>query len=60
MQIIFKISTTQCNKQLSLNLMLTSLCSKLQGHMHTVANPHYMSQPVPYGQYESQHTNVQR
>jgi len=31
-----------------------------QGHMHTVANPHYMSQPVPYGQYESQHTNVQR
>jgi len=40
--------------------MLTYLCSKLQAHMHTGANSHYMSQPVSYGQYESQHTNVQR
>ncbi|CAN6297274.1 unnamed protein product [Urochloa humidicola] len=36
-----------------------------QAHMHTEGNSHYMTQPVPYGQYESQqaqaqHTNVQR
>ncbi|KAF8748236.1 hypothetical protein HU200_012979 [Digitaria exilis] len=33
-----------------------------QAHMHTDGNSHYMSQPVPYGQgqYDSQHTNVQR
>ncbi|RCV40238.1 hypothetical protein SETIT_9G036800v2 [Setaria italica] len=31
-----------------------------QAHMHTEGNSHYISQPVSYGQYESQHTNVQR
>jgi len=31
-----------------------------QAHMHTQGNSHYMAQPVSYGQYESQHTNVQR
>lgn len=31
-----------------------------QAHVPTGANSHYMSQPVSYGQYESQHTNVQR
>ncbi|CAL4928050.1 unnamed protein product [Urochloa decumbens] len=37
--------------------------NQLQAHMHTEGNSHYMTQPVPYGQYESQqaqHTNVQR
>ncbi|XP_062212830.1 protein FLX-like 1 [Phragmites australis] len=31
-----------------------------QAQMHTDGNSHYMTQPVPYAQYESQHTNAQR
>ncbi|PUZ36368.1 hypothetical protein GQ55_9G032500 [Panicum hallii var. hallii] len=31
-----------------------------QAHLHMQGNSHYMSQPVSYGQYDSQHTNVQR